>query len=127
MPTGSYRIKLTASDRPSNRPEQALARDRESEPFLVDHGEPRVSASRDKAGRIVVSLQDDATRLTRAAYSLDGAVWTPIFPDDGLFDGPAETITVRLDGLKPGTHLLMIRANDAAGNVGTGDLVFEAR
>jgi hypothetical protein len=127
VPTGSYRIKLTASDRPSNRPEQALVRDRESEPFLVDHGAPGVTASRDKEGRIVIALEDDATRLTRAAYSLDGGAWIPIFPDDGLFDDSAEKITLHLDGLKPGTHLLMVRANDAAGNVGTGDLVFEAR
>ncbi len=126
VPTGVYRIKLTASDRPANRPEQALVRDRTSDPFLVDHGMPTVSAAREKDGRIVVRLKDDATRLTRASYALDGGPWTPIFPDDGLFDDPAETITIRLDGLKPGTHLLMIRANDAAGNVGTGDLVFEA-
>ena len=126
VPTGVYRLKLTASDRPSNRPEQALTRDRESEAFLVDHGVPAVSATSDKAGRIVVTLKDDATRLTRAAYALDGGHWVAIFPDDGLFDGPAETITLRLDDLKPGTHLLMIRAADAAGNLGTGDLVFEA-
>jgi hypothetical protein len=126
VPTGSYRIKLTASDRPSNRPEQSLVRDRESEPFLVDHGMPAVSSTREKDGRIVVRLKDDATRLTRAAYALDGGPWTPIFPDDGLFDDPSEKITLHLDGLKTGTHLLMIRASDAAGNVGTGDLVFEA-
>lgn len=125
VPSGVYRLKVSASDRPSNRPEQALTRDRESEAFLVDHGVPSVSATRDEGGRIVVQLRDDATRLTRAAYALDGAPWVAIFPDDGLFDGPSETITLRLEGLKSGTHLLMIRASDAAGNLGTGDLVFE--
>ncbi len=127
VPTGVYRLKLSASDRLSNRPEQTLTRDRESEPFLVDHGVPSVSASRERDGRVVVHLKDDATRLARAAYALDGGPWVAIFPDDGLFDGPAETITLRLDDLKPGTHLLMIRASDAAGNLGTGDLVFEVR
>lgn len=127
VPTGLYRLKLSASDRPSNRPEGTLTRDRESEPFLVDHGVPSVAASRDRSGPFVIRLKDDATRLTRAAYALDGGPWSAIFPDDGLFDGPAETITLRLDGLKPGTHLLMIRASDAAGNLGTGDLVFEVR
>jgi hypothetical protein len=127
VPSGLYRIKVHASDRPSNRPEKALTRDRESEPFLVDHGVPTVSATREADGRIIVTLKDDATRLTRAAYALDGATWSAIFPDDGLFDAPAETITLRLNDLKPGTHLLMIRATDAAGNLGTGDLVFEVR
>ena len=51
----------------------------------------------------------------------------PVFPDDGLFDTPAETITIRLGDLKPGTHVLMVRGTDAAGNVGTGDALIEVR
>ena len=124
VPSGTYRLNLTASDPPSNRPQNTLTRDRESEAFLVDHDVPSVKASEDK-GRVVVHLEDGATRLTRAAYALDGGPWVAIFPDDGLFDRPSETITVRPEGLKPGTHLIVIRASDAAGNLGTGDLVFE--
>jgi hypothetical protein len=127
VPAGLYRIKLSASDRPSNRPEQALTRDRESEPFLVDHDSPRVALARDASGRIVVTLKDDATRLTKSAYAIDGGPWVAVFPDDGLFDTSSETITLRLTDLKPGTHLLMVRATDAAGNLGSSDLVFEVK
>ena len=42
FPSGSYRIKLIASDRPSNSPDEALTRDRESLTFIVDHDPPRV-------------------------------------------------------------------------------------
>lgn len=127
VPAGTYRVKLTASDRPSNRPEDSLTRDRESEPFLVDHDAPIVTLSRRADGSIVIGLKDDATRLTKAAYALDGGDWNPVFPDDGLFDASRETITLRPADMKPGTHLLMVRATDAAGNLGTADLVFEVR
>ena len=126
VPAGLYRVRVTASDRPSNNPEDALSRERSSEPFVVDHEVPGVSiAPRDRGAR--VSLKDNLTRLVKAAYALDSGEWVPVFPDDGLFDTPGETITIRLPDLRPGTHVLMIRATDAAGNVGTGDALVEAR
>ena len=73
----------------------------------------------------MVTLKDNLTRLVKAAYALDSGEWVPVFPDDGLFDTPSEAITIRLPDLKPGTHVLMVRATDAAGNVGTGDALIE--
>jgi hypothetical protein len=124
FPSGTYRLKLSASDRPSNGPGEALERNRESVAFLVDHEAPSVSATpKDKGATIV--LKDDLTRLVKADYALDGGNWVPIFPDDGLFDSLRETITLSLPDLKAGSHLLMIRATDAAGNVGSGDLLLQ--
>jgi hypothetical protein len=126
VPAGLYRVRVTASDRPSNNPDDALSRERTSEPFLVDHEGPDVSiAPRDRGAS--VTLRDNLTRLVKAAYALDSGDWVPVFPDDGMFDTPGETITIRLPDLKPGTHVLMVRATDAAGNVGTGDARIEAR
>lgn len=123
VPAGVYRVRITASDRPSNAPEDALERQLTSEPFLVDHQAPGISLQRD--GRVVsVTLKDELTRLVRASYSLDGGEWTPVFPGDGLFDAKAESVPIELPELKAGTHVLMVRATDAAGNSGTGDLVF---
>ena len=45
----------------------------------------------------------------------------PIFPDDGLFDTPNESLSISLPDLKPGPHILVVRATDAAGNLGAGD------
>jgi hypothetical protein len=126
VPAGLYRVRVTASDRPSNNPDDTLTRERTSEPFLVDHESPGVTiAPRDRGA--VVALRDNLTRLVKAAYAVDSGEWVPVFPDDGLFDTPAETITIRLPDLKPGTHVLMVRTTDAAGNVGTGDALIEAR
>ncbi len=126
VPAGLYRLRVTATDRPSNNPDDAQTRDRESEPFLVDHEAPAVSVTAKSRGA-TVTLKDNLTRLTKAAYALDGGEWTPVFPDDGLFDTPRETITISLPDLKPGTHVLVVRASDAAGNVGTGDALIEVR
>lgn len=120
VPAGLYRLRVTANDRPSNSPDEAQSRDRESEPFLVDHEAPSVSIAIKGRGA-VLTLKDNLTRITKAAYAVDGGEWTPIFPDDGLFDTASETITLSLPDLKPGTHVLVVRATDAAGNTGTGD------
>ena len=119
-----YRVKLLASDRPSNSPDEALARDRESVTFIVDHDPPAVKVTPQKAGA-AIALKDELTRLVKADYALDGGHWVPIFPDDGLFDSPREKITLSLPDLKPGAHLLMVRATDSAGNLGTGDALIK--
>ncbi len=124
FPSGSYRVKVLASDRPSNSPDEVLTRDRESLTFLVDHDPPHVRIT-PKPGGATIVLQDELTRLVKAESTTDGGPWTPIFPDDGLFDSLRETITLSLPDLKPGTHLLMVKATDAAGNVGTGDALLE--
>lgn len=126
VPEGTYRVRVTASDRPSNPPGEALVRDRISDPFLVDHLPPTVSVTV-KAGGAQVTIKDDLTRIVKSAFALDGGEWVPIFPDDGLFDTSNESITIRLPDLKQGTHILMVRATDAAGNLGTGDLVIPGR
>lgn len=126
VPSGLYRVRVTATDRPSNGPDDALTRDRESETFIVDHEDPAVTVQPKSRGA-VVTIKDRLTRLTKSAYALDGGEWIPVFPDDGLFDSSSETITLSLPDLKPGTHILVVRATDAAGNVGTGDGLIEVR
>jgi hypothetical protein len=126
VPAGTYRVRLSASDRPSNNPADALSRERVSEPFIVDHEAPEVVIKTNPRGASV-SLRDKLTRIVKAAYALDGGDWVPVFPDDGLFDTPNEAVTVSLPDLKPGSHIVMVRATDAAGNVGTGDALIEAK
>jgi hypothetical protein len=124
VPGGTYRVRISASDRPSNGWDEAITRDLTSEPFVVDHQAPSVSVSI-KGTTATVNLKDDLTRLVRAAYALDGGDWMPVFPTDRLFDSPNETISIPLADIQGGTHILMVRATDAAGNIGTGDLVIK--
>lgn len=126
VPAGSYRLRVKASDRPANAPDQAMSDALVSEPFLVDHEAPTVSiqVQEDEAR---VSLKDGLTRLVKAEYALDGGDWVPVFPVDDLFDTPEESVRIDLSDVKGGSHVLMVRATDAAGNTGAGDAIFETR
>ena len=57
-------------------------------------------------------------------FALNGKKWQNVFPQDGLFDSKTETFRFRTETLRPGTYVLVMRVRDAAGNVGTGDVVF---
>lgn len=126
VPAGRYQVRLTATDRPSNNQADALSRERVSESFLIDHEAPAVVIKSDGA-KATVSLRDSMTRIVRASYAIDGGEWVPVFADDGLFDTTSESLTIPLSGLKPGHHVVMVRAYDAAGNPGTGDALAETR
>jgi hypothetical protein len=75
---------------------------------------------------IEATAADELTRLVAAAYSVDSRKWASAFPTDGLFDGKAKTFRFRSEPLKAGTHVVVVRVTDAAGNVGTADVVFQA-
>ena len=88
---------------------------------------PRTSRSTAKSRGAGIALTDDLTRIAKAEYAVDGGPWTPIFPDDGIFDSPREQINLSLPDLAGGTHILMVKATDAAGNIGTGDLLLDVK
>ncbi|APW60323.1 hypothetical protein [Paludisphaera borealis] len=126
FPSGRYQVRLVAGDRPSNSPDEALVREKESATFLVDHDPPQVSITPGDR-KATATLTDAFTRLVKAEYAVDGGAWTSVFPDDGLFDTLREQLTIALPDLKPGAHLLMVRATDAAGNVGSGDALITVK
>jgi hypothetical protein len=126
FPSGRYQVRLVAGDRPSNSPDEALVRDRESATFIVDHDPPQVSITPGDR-KATATLTDAFTRLVKAEYAVDGGAWKSVFPDDGLFDTLREQLTIALPDLKPGAHLLMVRATDAAGNVGSGDALITVK
>jgi hypothetical protein len=126
VPAGRYRVKVEASDRPSNNVADASTRDRISESFIVDT-EPPVVTIETSPLKATARLRDGLVRLAKASYAIDGGDWVPVFADDGLFDTSSESVTIPLPDIKPGTHILVIRATDAAGNVGTGDALLHVR
>jgi hypothetical protein len=127
-PSGIYRFKVVASDRKDNPAREALTGERISAPFAVAHTPPTVTikvAGMD-GDRVVIqaSAVDPLVRLTSASFAVNGKKWINVFPTDGLFDSKTEHFRFKTEALKPGTYVLVLRVRDAAGNTGSGDVVF---
>jgi len=120
---GRYVIKIIASDVPDNPLGQALTGERLSEPVDIDNTPPalRVVAMPQTGGgnRVVFEVDDATGKIKRGDFSLDGAPWTPLFPDDGIADSGRERYSVELPALAPGEHTVSLRTFDGSGNVGT--------
>ena len=121
---GRYVIKVVASDAPDNPPGQKLTGERLSEPVDIDNtppvvkmtGQPQVN--RDSV-RVVFTVDDATGKVRKADASLDGAAWTPVFPDDGIADSGHEVYSVEFGSLAPGEHTISLRTFDSSGNIGT--------
>lgn len=121
---GRYVIKVVASDGPDNPPGQKLAGERLSEPVDIDNTPPIVRVvgqpqlTRDSV-RVVFTVDDVTGKVRKADASIDGAAWSPVFPDDGIADSGHETYSVDFGSLAPGEHTISLRSFDSSGNVGT--------
>jgi hypothetical protein len=121
---GRYVIKVVASDAPDNPPGQRLSGERLSEPVDIDNTPPVVKTvgqpqTTRESVRVVFSVDDVTGKVKKADFSVNGAAWAPVFPDDGIADSGHETYTVDFGPLAPGEHTISLRSFDGSGNVGT--------
>lgn len=120
LPDGIYRFRLRASDLPSNDPESVLVAERVSDPVVIDHAPPkRVKTEKDGDGGLRVTVQDAASPLREALFSVNAGEWKPVRAADGLLDGRTEILLIPAG--QPG-DLELLRVTDAAQNVITFDL-----
>jgi hypothetical protein len=120
MPDGLYRVKVVASDRPSNPVELARSDERVSAPFVVDNTRPSVSFGTSREGKTIVvsgTATDVLSAIVRVEVAVDYADWKPAFAEDGLFDSRAESFRAVVEDPGPGEHSVTARAFDRAGNV----------
>jgi hypothetical protein len=71
-------------------------------------------------------VTDGLGPIERIEVSVDTAPFRPVFPDDGLLDTASERFTLPLGQLTTGTHVVAVRASDAAHNIGSAELEFAA-
>jgi hypothetical protein len=129
LPDGLYRVRVQASDAPSNPGGQAKEAVRDSDPFIVDNTPPSVQVAARKSGRDVtfeVTAADTPGPIARAEYSLDAARWVPLAPADGVSDSRSETYSVTMKEMRPGEHTVIVKVTDLLGNVGAGKATFTA-
>ncbi len=119
---GRYYFRVTASDRPSNASQYAREAEATSAPVLIDNTPPvvRVIAMRREGEKLEIDVEasDQTSILKRCEYSLDAATWQPVEAADGVTDSTRERFEIRLDRVRAGEHLLVIRVYDQAGNAG---------
>jgi len=120
---GEYRIRITASDAPSNTPENALTTQEESDPFTIDNTPPRITQLAAKGGVVQWHAADALSVLRKAEYSLDGGDWTVVDPVTKLSDSQALDYSLTLKGLTPGEHTIAVRATDDFDNVEVEKLI----
>ncbi len=121
---GRYIIKIIASDAPDNPSGQALSGERLSEPVEIDNtppvvkvlGQPQIKAD---TVQVQFEVEDITGKIRRADSSVNGAPWSPIFPDDGIADSGRERYSLTFAGLGPGEQTIALRAFDLSGNIGT--------
>jgi hypothetical protein len=113
FPDGDYRIRVTASDSPSNTPENALTASEESDTFTIDNTPPVITGLRaDVGGTVQWHAADALTTLYKAEYSLDGGDWTVVEPTGKLSDAKALDYSLKLKNLMPGEHVIAVRVSD---------------
>jgi hypothetical protein len=127
-PSGVYRVKVVASDRKDNPEKEALTGESVSAPFVVCHTAPavtvKVAGTEGRRTVIEATAASPLARLTAASFAVNGKKWVNVFPTDGLFDSKTEAFRFKTAELKAGTYVLVLKVKDAAGNVGSADVVF---
>ena len=125
VPNGTYVLKVAASDARANPAELALVGELESTGFEIDNVAPTVQAGavhREGTSFVVTAdIRDTDSAITRVEFSVDAQRWQPAFPRDGILDARQELFEIRLDAEAAG-RTLVIRATDALGNIGTGQV-----
>jgi sugar lactone lactonase YvrE len=128
LPDGLYRIRVDATDAPSNPGEQARTATLITEAFLVDNTPPVVQVAVRKGAKGSVTLEVNASDgigpVARADVSMDAARFTPLAAADGASDSRAETYTQAFEGLRAGEHTVIVRVTDLLGNTGSGKATF---
>ena len=114
-PDGEYRLRITASDAPSNPPAEALTARAETEPFLIDNTPPKItglSAVRN-GGNLQVRWHaaDALNNIAHAEYSLDGGEWTVVAPATRLSDSLELDYDLTISA-GPGEHTVAVRVSD---------------
>jgi hypothetical protein len=128
VPNGRYVVRVTASDTPSNPDALALTGDRESAAFDVDNTPPVVSVSLVPGStRVRAGVKDDSSPIRRAEFALSGGRWQEIHPQDGINDALEEGYEFE-PSVEPGaTQVIVVRATDQLGNVGTARIEVPGR
>lgn len=146
IPDGGYRVKVVASDAPSQPPGDAATGFKISDRFVVDTTPPAVTgltATPETVAckqtpcpqqvRVAFDATDATSPIARADYSLDAGTWQFVAPVGGLSDARHEhyefVVPASAFDAKTSEHLITVRVYDRYDNAGLAKSAFntEAR
>jgi hypothetical protein len=120
LPDGIYRLKVVATDRPSNAIDSQTAQ-AISESFVVCNSAPTIYVFKDSVkvepnGIVTIggsSLQK-LVAVTAVQCRVDGGDWQSAIPADGIFDSQVENFAFSTSPLSKGSHTIEVKAFNAA-------------
>jgi sugar lactone lactonase YvrE len=122
VPDGTYVLRLTASDAPSNPLGLELKTDKVSPPLVVDNSLPVVRnfAATRKGTSLDISFlaEDSYSYIEEAKVLVRPGEWRVIFPVDGIADSRSESYKVSLTLPAGAENQVTVRVRDSYGNVG---------
>jgi sugar lactone lactonase YvrE len=126
FPDGKYFVRITASDAPSNPPDQALTAMAQSEPFLIDNTAPEITglSGTPSGSKLEVRFhaKDALSTLGKAEYSINGGDWTIVEPTTRLTDSMEHDYRVQVDR-RAGEATVAVRVSDENDNESVAKIV----
>jgi hypothetical protein len=130
FPDGEYVLRVTASDSPSNPPDQALTASLVSDPFLIDNTPPQIAkltASATTGNKLEIrwSARDARSSIDHAEYSVNGGEWVRADPVSRLSDSPDEEYRLLIDRPSAGEQVIAVRVSDEFDNQAVEKIVLK--
>jgi hypothetical protein len=126
FPDGKYYLRITATDAPSNPPDQALSASAESEPFLIDNAPPEITglSATSSGGKLEIHFhaKDGLSTLAKAEYSINGGDWMVVEPTTRLTDSLEHDYRVTADHAG-GEATVAVRVSDENDNQSVAKIV----
>lgn len=117
FPDGTYQIRVTASDAPSNTPADALTSSLIGEEFIIDNTPPEIVASKPTANgnkeTVRFTAKDELSWIDKAEYSINGGEWILLDPVNKVTD--SQTLDYELTGERG--QMISVRIFDEYDNV----------
>ena len=122
LPDGTYLLKLTASDAPSNPAGLELKADKTSPSLVIDNSLPVVkgfTAARSGASLDVAFQAEDAySYIEEVKVLVRPGEWRVVFPVDGIADSRTESFKFAVKLPAGAENQVTVRVRDSYGNVG---------
>jgi len=126
FPDGKYFVRITATDAPSNPPDQALTAFADSEPFVIDNTPPEITGLSGAASGSKLDLRfhakDALSTLGKAEYSINGSEWMVVEPTTRLTDSQEHDYRVQVDR-GAGETTIAVRVSDENDNESVAKIV----